>query len=551
MPPSIQQRQQQRRPSEDDEAYGAHGDDLYDPYASSSQMSALASPTKGKDKGNKDEMYRLRIQGARSVTVYKTRSRRGENEKMVILVGEYHTDPGNAQEIVETLLRENPGCPIDVVVEKSFYDEPPTNSMLDDILDIPDISNISNIGYFKTREKSLCSSIHTTTKDHRDKFYKQCVEPYHGRVKVWAIDFRDHPPLQTLVEYCALVLERIARKNKEYEQLSGTYQRFIQHVRRVVESILDVKTYHKDKDRKAYIEQIREIFQQAMNGLPNTIKNHPTPTSLTPQQRKGPRTDPLSYFKELQDRVASASGNIPDIPKKNNDKKKKKVKDFMYLMDSFLYLDSIVRRKIRRILHDFLSDMDNNFHDILILSGLLELYALLRIVRLLREPSSSILLVLAGNQHVSMLRRFFKIKDLYRYETDKEEDKGVQGIQGHTEVKAGYKWDEKDERDEGDEGYEGDEEKEQSSPPKKPLLPVSSFYSLEKIRHKANPVRTQVKCKDIIISLPRCACPLSTERMLEYQKYQKRGKDSEESKGGEKEEIKVNVLMVKKKKKNP
>lgn len=190
-----------------------------------------------------NESYRLTIEGCVHITEMRVRT--VTNEQMVLLIGEKHTLSGNAEQILKDLLHYN-DCPVDVLVEKDFQ-----SHMKPSVFGWA--NNDSNVAYFFNDPLQECTRrgkvpVDKNILDQKYKsFYKKCIKPYRGRIKIWATDMR----LRSWFTYIYL-LKLTPSQRRTY--LNPLWQ-----------MVFDIDEYRKDP--KNYDNRVRELVKNLYDNI--------------------------------------------------------------------------------------------------------------------------------------------------------------------------------------------------------------------------------------------------------------------------------------------
>jgi len=133
----------------------------------------------------------VKVQGCKSITQYDYSTEKSTGH--IALIGENHTYPGNNPALLEEILKKT-RCPIDICVERDY-----------EIGRVPQkLENSSLMSYFRTDPIRLCSTKGYVPKQDNilsssPKFWRDCIEPYRGRVKIWSLDLREYKFFRVLL----------------------------------------------------------------------------------------------------------------------------------------------------------------------------------------------------------------------------------------------------------------------------------------------------------------------------------------------------------------
>jgi len=220
------------------------------------------------------------VKGLYNYAIY-TSSYKSSNQT-ILLLGEKHGAPGKASEL-EKLLIDRTECPIDILVEKSYYDPIP-------------IDVTTNIGYFSQSSKS-----HTVKGIPKQKqidlsipnhftFYNQMIRPYLGRLKIWSIDNRDDALLTNIMDSitAGMYLKNV-RQGSSFSQsvsdylakLNGPWANFFQTIKNVFNALFNFELYLSNKE--TWDTEFKRAIQECERATPEEIKST-KPKDLT---RKG------------------------------------------------------------------------------------------------------------------------------------------------------------------------------------------------------------------------------------------------------------------------
>jgi len=297
------------------------------------------------------------VKGLYNYSIY-TASYKSSNQT-ILLLGEKHGAPGKASEL-EKLLIEQTECPIDILVEKSYYDR-----------FVSDVT--TNIGYFTQSRKSHSlkgipkqAQIDLSNPDHIT-FYNQMIKPYFGRLKIWSIDNRGDALFTNIMDSIATGMYlKLVRDGCSFSQsladyrakLNGPWAFFFQTIKSVFNALFNFELY--SSDRQTWDIELKRTIQECERATPDEIKST-IPKDLTR-------------------------------------------KDHFYFMDQLLRI-SRDKEIIRKICTIAKLSVDGT-HRTFALSMIQDISTLSRMIRLIKDPKevSRVIVVVVGSAHVLNLK---------------------------------------------------------------------------------------------------------------------------------------------------
>ena len=307
--------------------------------------------------GNFVKTITVPVKGLYNYAIY-TASYKSSNQT-ILLLGEKHGAPGKASEL-EKLLIEKTECPIDILVEKSYYDR-----LVYDVT--------TNIGYFTQSRKSHSlkgipkqAQIDLSIPDHIT-FYNQMIKPYFGRLKIWSIDNRGDALFTNIMDSITTGMYlKLVRQGSSFSQsladyrakLNGPWAFFFQTIQSVFNALFNFELY--SSDRQTWDIELKRTIQECERATPDEIKS-----------------------------------TIPkDLTRKNH----------FYFMDQLLRI-SRDKEIIRKICTIAKLSVDGT-HRTFALSMIQDISTLFRMIRLIKDPKevSRVIVVVVGSAHVLNLK---------------------------------------------------------------------------------------------------------------------------------------------------
>lgn len=129
-------------------------------------------------------MHDVKIEGCHNVTEWEYNGVRSQGR--ILCIGEIHDLDGNMKELIQQMLKKT-NVPIDICVEKAYSD-------YEDIFNcLPQYAKSLSC-YFYSDNIRICSEKGIVPKQTHIKpnttFFRKCIKPYKGRIKIWATDLR-------------------------------------------------------------------------------------------------------------------------------------------------------------------------------------------------------------------------------------------------------------------------------------------------------------------------------------------------------------------------
>lgn len=299
---------------------------------------------------------KTKILGCSEIFWFKVRDR----EQYIYLVGEDHNWAGNSARFLKTISKDV-DCPIHVLVEKSFgsYWSLRLKS---------DIHSNSLAFYFPPL--SECTKKGSVPKDNEildlkyRNFYKTCIEPYKGRIKLWAIDLRRTSIFHLATRVgISIVYSMDEKKFLQNIKKKTEWKRWYESSLDFQRSLFDFPLARTDMD--AYNQKVLEALYHFYSSIPKD--------AAYPSMPK----------KDLEDTVSMIL--------KSTDK------SHLDLARSVLHFPTDVVAKWVKHLKDGLNTNHPVFN--LFMISIHDLYCVLRIYRILRQTKNGFLFFFGGFGH--------------------------------------------------------------------------------------------------------------------------------------------------------
>jgi hypothetical protein len=284
----------------------------------------------------------VKIQGCITVTQYDYES--SESRGHIVLIGENHSIPGNTTDLLQELLGKT-RCAVDICIEKA-YQKTEVIFRNNDVTSLtkyfylPPIDKCSTKGYVLKQDK---------IRDSIPAFWKDCIEPYRGRVKIWATDFRYSGMFGTLM-------------NTDPDETSRRLKT------ELFEKILMYDAYKKDKN--AYNETVKNYYRRYMESRYDT--------------------ETVRYYMKVLHEGKNHTRLMHDLEYLP----KKVLEEWLRIVKTCLCKDFSVCG---------MKDIPARLENFEPMFGIMDLYTALRIIRLVLQDENRIILFFGGNLHRQLI----------------------------------------------------------------------------------------------------------------------------------------------------
>lgn len=299
----------------------------------------------------------------------------GRNQ-YILIIGENHQDKGNSIELIKHLA-DSTNCPIDVIIEdqyESYWNEELGYTQ-------------SNSTRFRAEKKRVCYDPRQIPSSPRkisrsSDFYKTCIRPYQGRLKIWAEDIRSTSIFKMFLDATFKVFNKYARKRVDLDEIEHDFnllyetdrqfRQWFTRVKRVMKSFFHFNLYHKDasKYHDTILKELRLLFQTEGNPINNQWFLHHL-----------------------------------DLVLKSRDKS-----HMTFARDMTRHFSSSYLNKLKRYVDQ---EIDNGlFFDTLLNAIIFDVAILLRIQKILRKQKEGLIVCFVGYNHLLNLEEIMKIKEL-------------------------------------------------------------------------------------------------------------------------------------------
>jgi len=273
---------------------------------------------------------------------------------------------------------ENFSCPIHVIVEKSFdtywkYSVSSTYKANSTLFYSPPLRTCTTKGLVP-REHQLSSL--------SKEYLSDCLKPYKGRVKFWAIDIRRTSVFNLVSEFwIQLIYEHNADHILALLKTSDIYKRIYECTQKFIENILNVQLYIKNKN--LYNDRImKTISVFARHVVKLDSKKYPIYKNIEKVVKEIIRTGDKSHL---------------DLGR-----------SLSFLSDDILH----------RWKENILQTSKNNPLYTMLMIPLHDIYAILRMYRLIRKHQDGIILFFGGDWHTSNMSLLIKLLPSIKYRND-------------------------------------------------------------------------------------------------------------------------------------
>jgi len=311
----------------------------------------------------KTKVY-VAIQGCLSIEWYRSRN------TMIYLFGENHNHSGNVSSILKHVSKHF-ACPIHVIVEKSFdttwcysvFSSYKSNSTS---FYFPPLRICTTKGKVPRQTQLLQSSY----KDYR----VHCLEPYKGRIKFWGVDLRRTSVFYLVSEFWIQKLIRDGEKAVlDRIQFDKDYNMVFQYTKDFLKHIFNIPLYQVDKKR--YNDIVLQTVSKCQNRM---VKLDPTYNQMMKK-------------------------NVKDMM--NSDK------SHLDFAQSLFYLSDTILETWRA---EVIKTCENPLA-VLLMMPIHDMYAILRMYRLIRQHEDGIILFFGGYWHMSNMTRLMQLIPYIQY----------------------------------------------------------------------------------------------------------------------------------------
>lgn len=310
-------------------------------------------------------VHYIKIEGCTEVAWYKIKDR----SQYIYIIGENHNYKGNVLSILKDF-SSSLKCPIHVIVEKSY------DSFWD--LGIASYYKANSTSFYQPplntcTKKGAIPNTETLFLPENKEYLENCVAPYKGRVKIWAIDVRRtsifhliYIPWNTCVYSLTenFVLDKIKKDN--------SWKNWFERTKGILYDIFNFSLARNNlvKYDQAIMESLYKYYRAIPKDAPETIQK----------------------TKEQLDDIISGILLTKD-------------KSHLDFVKSILHFPPDVVSKWREIV---IKEIEKKVFSVLFCIGIHDLYAMIRIARILKKQKEGILLFFGGFTHSKNLRLFLK-----------------------------------------------------------------------------------------------------------------------------------------------
>lgn len=312
----------------------------------------------------KPKVY-IRIEGCLRIEWYRSRN------VMMYLLGENHAYSGNAVSILEHF-SQNFSCPIHVIVEKSFdsfwrYSVSSDYNANSTSFYFPPLRICTTKGNVPRQTQLLQSSY--------KEYFTHCLEPYKGRIKFWGVDLRRTSVFYLVNEFW---IQKVIRDGESTVlnriKFDNNYKILFKYTKEFIEHVFNIPLYKVNKN--LYNERVLETVSKCENMF----------VKLDPTYKKTTKKRLIKMIKSDKSHLDFA-------------------RSLFYLSDTII---DMWREEVKRTYENPLT--------VLFMMPIHDVYAVLRMYRLIRQHKDGIVLFFGGQWHVSnMVRLIGPIQ--YRKET--------------------------------------------------------------------------------------------------------------------------------------
>lgn len=373
---------------------------------------------------------KLLVKGCKNFYEFKISYKNSNNENIIqyiYLFGENHKYKGNALDIIQFFLK-NSECPINILNETDRSIEKQNRNYL--------VKNNSNV--ILIHEKyGKCSSLKKNTPKQNQllfskNYIKECIIPLKGKIKFWSMDIRNlsfFSYLQSNDEYFSSLmkkLDNIIGVNNTNLLLESSIKRFKYNEQIILDNL-------SDENKKKYNEIINEIelyiiiYPLLIKDIFN-INLYKSNTKMYyfhiwnfAQKYKIPLEKMIQYYPYINKLYKKISYMFEKDQDNINLNKNEKYKNHLYLIDSLNYLKEETIKSILNNIdyYSFVSLTKDNIY--------MDIYTILRIIRLIRENKNQYILGFFGDSHAYALSVFLSISSIFQYKTDEQNNYKIEG----------------------------------------------------------------------------------------------------------------------------
>jgi len=378
---------------------------------------------------------KLLVKGCTNFYEFKISYKNTNNENIIqyiYLFGENHTYKGNALDIIQFFLKKSE-CPIHILNETDRSIEKQNRDYSE-----KDNSNVLLIH----KKYGKCSSLKIDTPKQNQllkastDYIKDCIISLKGKIKFWNMDIRNLSFFSYLKSndkyFFSLVkkLDNIIGMNNTNLLLDSSIKRFKYNQQMILDTLgKNLSNENKIEYEKIFNEielyiiiyplLIKDIFN--INLYNKNIKTYYFNIWNFAKKYDIPFSKLLQYYPHIQKlykKISYMFENNQDNIKLN---KNEKYKNHLYLIDSLNYLKE---KTIKSILNNmdyysFISLIKDNIY--------MDIYTILRIIRLIRENKNQYILGFFGDSHAYALSVFLSIPSIFQYKTDEQNNYKIEG----------------------------------------------------------------------------------------------------------------------------
>lgn len=311
------------------------------------------------------------IKGCQKVYWFKVKNR----DQFIYLIGENHTFKGNSLDILSEFSKHI-SCPIDILVEKEYQSYWKVKSN----------RTYSNIVEFEYPPLDVCTEKGSVPRSNQileprfKKYFENCVYPMKGRVKIWAIDIRrtsifflvNNPAVAICYSLgYQVLLEKI--------QNDASYRRWYDSIIDFQKAVYDFPLAGRHLD--AYDKKVKELVLQVYKNIP---KKAPFPRLS------------VKKLKEVLREIFETTD-----------------KSHLSFVRSVLRFPSVLWQNWREMCLKKLEDDKPNLSSIL-MSTLHDIYAILRLYRIIEKQKEGIILIFAGSAHTTYISKMMMKDEIFQ-----------------------------------------------------------------------------------------------------------------------------------------
>lgn len=328
-------------------------------------------------------MKTTKIQGCDTVDVFQVLGE-GRNQ-YIICIGENHDLKGNTLELLQWLSKEI-DCSVDILVEKGFQELYTAKSDWGDSL----------VGAFHKPPLQTCttpvkipSKKEILEKKQEQDFYKDCIFPYEGKIKIYGIDLRKVTLFFTLHDFSSRVAdEKFNNEERKIIRELRTNQHFrnwFDLVLNAQRSILDVDLFL--QNRSVYDQKVKKAIYEVYVKSPPELKQYIDLGVI----KFNPKTK--GSFDEYFEKILNF----------------KRDKTHLRFMEDLVNLFSMpILDKFFNVLSITLNDQQPMW--VLMSSAIMDLETIFRIHKILAKKKEGFIFVIAGNAHTLQVSRMLDLE---------------------------------------------------------------------------------------------------------------------------------------------